>query len=392
MAEKDESMSQAEFDILDAFVQGRYRKGPDGQPVRPSWALSEDNFLEEMATVPLFMRDDALGDIANNPELAALQALIYDGTPVEIATNFKNQGNDMFKDGRKWYPNAVQFYTQGLDQKCDDDGLNATLHCNRAAVHLELGNFRKCIHDCAAAIKLCPTMLKAYYRAGRAYACLEKYDDAVEALAKALELDKDNGQVQIALSKALQKQQEAAQSKAEREAAAQAAAAAEQQVAAAITRAGIQVATLSLTKGDDDGVDRTAAEYASHKPQYDPDHDALSFPALVLYPEFSQSDMIGAFDVHTTFMDQLAPILDGAPAPWDPDHTYTTATTDVYFLTFDTDPNKRRLVKVGKKLALLSILKQSWSRVVNGVVEFLVLHRENAFSREYVAKYRARSG
>ena len=48
----------------------------------------------------------------------------------EIATNFKNQGNDCYKF--KQYKNAVEYYTKGLDVKCDVDAINVALYINRA--------------------------------------------------------------------------------------------------------------------------------------------------------------------------------------------------------------------------------------------------------------------
>ncbi|KZT71606.1 hypothetical protein DAEQUDRAFT_665966, partial [Daedalea quercina L-15889] len=93
---------------------------------------------EKMAafdSVPLFMKslpEDALGD----PTVAALQSLAYEGTPDEIAQNFKEQGNDYFKGKR--YREAVGFYTQGMDATPTDTVLIEALLCNRAACNLEL--------------------------------------------------------------------------------------------------------------------------------------------------------------------------------------------------------------------------------------------------------------
>lgn len=110
---------------------------------------------EKMAafdSVPLFMKslpEDALDD----PTVAALQSLAHEGSPdgmripseatipidsqhVEIAQNFKEQGNDYFK-GRR-YREAVGFYTQGIDAKPTEPALTEALLCNRAACNLEL--------------------------------------------------------------------------------------------------------------------------------------------------------------------------------------------------------------------------------------------------------------
>lgn len=55
---------------------------------------------------------------------------------VEIAQNFKEQGNDYFKGKR--YREALGFYSQGVDAKPEDKSLLEALLCNRAACNLEL--------------------------------------------------------------------------------------------------------------------------------------------------------------------------------------------------------------------------------------------------------------
>lgn len=54
----------------------------------------------------------------------------------EIAQNFKEQGNDAFKEKR--YRDALKFYTQGIDAKPTDPRTLEALLCNRAACNLEL--------------------------------------------------------------------------------------------------------------------------------------------------------------------------------------------------------------------------------------------------------------
>lgn len=58
---------------------------------------------------------------------------------VEVAENFKNQGNECFKQGKKFYKDALLFYTNGLEVFCKDDKLNETLYVNRAACNLHFG-------------------------------------------------------------------------------------------------------------------------------------------------------------------------------------------------------------------------------------------------------------
>lgn len=59
---------------------------------------------------------------------------------IEIAQNFKEQGNEYFRGKR--YREALKFYTQGVDAKPDDAQLGEALLLNRAACNLEL---RACV-------------------------------------------------------------------------------------------------------------------------------------------------------------------------------------------------------------------------------------------------------
>ena len=59
-------------------------------------------------------------------------------TQIEVAENFKTQGNACFVEGKRKFKDAIKFYTQGIEAKAEDNHLNSVLHSNRAAVHLEL--------------------------------------------------------------------------------------------------------------------------------------------------------------------------------------------------------------------------------------------------------------
>jgi hypothetical protein len=64
---------------------------------------------------------------------------MFSARSTEIAQNFKEQGNEYFKEKR--YREALGFYTQGVDAQPTDVVLQEALLCNRAACHLELGEF-----------------------------------------------------------------------------------------------------------------------------------------------------------------------------------------------------------------------------------------------------------
>lgn len=133
----------------------RYVPRP-GEPALPP-QLSEfqnkntDQVLEELNRMPFFMRklDDTDGDGGENVGLEALKALAYDGEPHEVAENFKNQGNELYKVKR--YKDAREIYNKGIEIKCDSNKINESLFSNRAACELELKNYRRCVNDCRQA-------------------------------------------------------------------------------------------------------------------------------------------------------------------------------------------------------------------------------------------------
>lgn len=102
-------------------------------------SVSRDVFFKEMERHPLFMHTLDQSDPTENVELEALQALAYEGTPSEIAKNFKTQGNEAFHERR--YRDALEHYSKGLAAKSGDLEIEMTLLLNRAAVNLELGMF-----------------------------------------------------------------------------------------------------------------------------------------------------------------------------------------------------------------------------------------------------------
>jgi len=98
-------------------------------------SIPRDVFLKEMESHPLFMQTLPT-DTSGSTELEALQALAYEGTPREIALNFKEQGNEAFREKR--YRDALEFYSKGLGAKCGEWDVEGVLYLNRAAVNLEL--------------------------------------------------------------------------------------------------------------------------------------------------------------------------------------------------------------------------------------------------------------
>jgi serine/threonine-protein phosphatase 5 len=78
---------------------------------------------------------------------------------------------------------AIEFYTKAIN-----DSPTAPLFGNRAFCHIKLENFGSAIADAAAALKLNPRYVKAYYRRGSAMLSLGKYKQAEACFKQVLKI------------------------------------------------------------------------------------------------------------------------------------------------------------------------------------------------------------
>ncbi|KAK9462882.1 uncharacterized protein V1516DRAFT_671384 [Lipomyces oligophaga] len=222
-------------------------------PARKNEGKTTADLLHDLNKLPLFMTElDTTGDDGKTSNLAleALQALAYEGTPLEVARNFKIQGNECFAGTQ--YKDAIEFYTKGiatatgqtatttleeahdsrtedlnrkltaaelaeLDHKAAELFLNSkevrtdsplkldtttaesstveleqlalTCYLNRAACNLELKNYRKVITDCTVVLKSQPDNAKAYYRIAKACLAVDRLDEAKQCVDRGLDLE-----------------------------------------------------------------------------------------------------------------------------------------------------------------------------------------------------------
>lgn len=78
-----------------------------------------------------------------HPLLEGIQQLKYDpleNTLEDLATQYKEDGNVDMKN--KKYRMSIFSYTEGINQKCPNNDLNATLYNNRSAAHFFIKNYR----------------------------------------------------------------------------------------------------------------------------------------------------------------------------------------------------------------------------------------------------------
>ncbi|PPR02467.1 hypothetical protein CVT24_002016 [Panaeolus cyanescens] len=305
--------------------------GPSPKPRK-----TEEEIMAEFDSIPLFMK--SLPDSEDDVALSALQSLIYEGTPDEIAQNFKEQGNEYYQGKR--YREAVGFYTQGVDAKPTDAKIMEALLCNRAACNLELQNYGSVLRDCSKALTLNPKSSKAYYRSALALVSLSRYDEALDCCARCLAYDTTNSGVKSVEDRAKKLKAEAE----EREAKKKEERKREEEAKLAIKVALRQRNFIILNKpgGSSNPVE-------PHFDSEDPTKSTLVVPVFFLYPQYATSDIISDFVETTTFVAHLEAMFPPhAPAPeWDTKGEYIAGNLVVYAPTY-----RKRLLKIGKKMSL----------------------------------------
>ncbi|KZL86203.1 tpr repeat-containing protein [Colletotrichum incanum] len=388
-----------------------------GAALPPGHALlsgkTPDEVLADLNKSPLFMTE-----LEENDDVAALQALAYEGTARENGEEFKERGNECFK--AKMYADAKEFYTKGIDilaleerrrakgektfhtEKArsgegddaeerdveveDDDeeiakqkAVLESLYVNRAACHLELGNYRSCWTDCGLALRLNPKNLKAYYRSARALLKVDRIAEADDACARGLALDEDNKPLK-AVAQDIIKAAERADAKTKRETERKAKERRrEMLLKAALAARGIKTRATAQPPEMEDARMRLV-------PDEDDPSSSLSFPAVFLYPLQLESDFIKAFNETECLADHLAYIL---PVPWDEKREYSPDGVECYMET-----TKGGLVKVGKKATLLKILSGGNVEVVDGIVRVYIVPAAKAkgWIEEFKIKKAAEKG
>ncbi|XP_046611000.1 mitochondrial import receptor subunit TOM70 [Neodiprion virginianus] len=99
-------------------------------------------------------------------------------TPLEKATQYKNEGNNYFKSGK--YDEAILSYNKAIETCPQENTMDlATFYQNRAAAYDQLRKYSAVKADCTKALELNPRYVKALQRRARA---LEHSNDLVSVL------------------------------------------------------------------------------------------------------------------------------------------------------------------------------------------------------------------
>ena len=95
-----------------------------------------DRIENELKNHPLFLKE-APKDLSSSPELLAIQNLMFEDTPENLANYFNRKGNEQYKAGteKKYYlKQALKSYTEGIEKNSSDQVTNARLYANRALI------------------------------------------------------------------------------------------------------------------------------------------------------------------------------------------------------------------------------------------------------------------
>lgn len=105
-----------------------------------------------------------------------------------------------------------------------------------------------------------------------------------------------------------------------------------------------------------------------------PAHAPLIYPVFLLYPTYSQSDLITHFDENTTLSDHINVMFPPSPsalsgwADWDTKREYCGPNLVVYLETAH-----RRLLKAGRELTLREVIQKAVKTLDDGKVDGVVL-------------------
>ncbi|KAG2194311.1 hypothetical protein INT46_005338 [Mucor plumbeus] len=337
---------------------------------RSQFAMDFDNLDQELSKVPLFMSDLPAEE---NDTLAALQSLVFDGTPEEVAQNFREQGNDCFRAGRAKYPDAIAYYTKAIDTDCNDTSIMEACLANRAACNLELKNYGRVLSDCSKCLKINPQNIKAWYRSAKALFALDKLVETIDCCDHALQVDAENKPIQDIRQQASKRKaiiDEKIRQKEEREE--------RERNKKQILENAFKERNIKIQVEDKDVREKANIEY-DHETQ------TINWPVFFLYPEYKESDYIQSFNETNTFQDHLE-IMFEQPAPWDLRNEYTIDNIELYFE--DIRGLNPKLIKIGKKLPLGKILSLDQYIIKNGVPSFIVLPKNSPFKQEFIDKFK----
>ncbi|CAM0142944.1 hypothetical protein VKS41_002470 [Umbelopsis sp. WA50703] len=152
----------------------------------------------------LYMQGDNAKAVAHcqeslrcDPDYAKARVLLKKARALESQ---KEAGNAAFKSSR--LQEAHELYTSALEIDAENEGTNAKLYSNRAAVLQKLGKYEEALADCNKALELDSTFTKVYSRRAACYMELEQFEEAVRDYKQLNEAEPGNREYHTLLQKA----------------------------------------------------------------------------------------------------------------------------------------------------------------------------------------------
>jgi len=367
---------------LDDHINAMLEKNKD---YKYKGGLSEDNWEEEIKSIPLFQTKDqeiTQEQIDKSPELQALQALKYEcDTPEESANALKDDGNNSFQ--KKKYKWAITAYTEALKQKHSDMQLFATLYTNRAAAQFHLGNNRSSLNDAMRALYYKPQHMKALMRCAVCCFDLERYDECMGWCEKGLAVEPSDAKLMEMSRKAAHQKKQQERDKRKEEA----------RIAKDMTKlnkliSAIEDRNIGIESKDTKIPKRSLVEKVAQgdplKPHYGKlyldKQEALHWPVYFLYPESNQSDFIEDFHELNTFADHIDIVFEVLP-DWDTEKKYKAENVEVYF----EDRSQQQIIHVNRNMNLGTVLSDPRFLLRGGCPAFMILSKASDFIKKMPA-------
>ncbi|EFC46384.1 predicted protein [Naegleria gruberi] len=328
---------------------------------------------------PLLMNDIGL----DNPIAMALAELRYDGTPDEIATNFKNQGNNLLKDSKNpemYYKDIIRYYSEGLEQPITDTRLKIDLLNNRSHIFTLMGNYGHAIVDAKEVLKIDNKNTKAMFRIAKAAMTLKKYKPVIKYCQRALKIEGKHAlfedfmkKAEDALLKEQEKKAEEQEKKRQQEQTIQ------QLKKFLSNRKGIKIG--DYTELESEQLNTYTRDGPLGGIQIDEHSGEVFFSVIFAYDEFNQTDFIHTFSEHQTVREQLDMMFppNGPAFPYGCEKDYVISNLKVFFLDPTSLKNsKNRFIEIKNlNTPLITVLTRSDYQLPSSFIPVLHVVRKN---------------
>ncbi|KAG2394257.1 hypothetical protein C9374_004021 [Naegleria lovaniensis] len=114
----------------------------------------------------------------------------HSSSNIPKALNHKEEGNKFFK--LKKYDRAIEEYSKAIQH--DPNG--AVYYSNRSACYQQLSDYKNMIRDALEALRIDPSLAKAYFRLAKGYSELNQHAKAYSVLCRALNIRDDESDQQ----------------------------------------------------------------------------------------------------------------------------------------------------------------------------------------------------